>query len=61
MKKVLGRLDLNCLENQLNSFNLIVIYLNASLTAQWPITNCHRIMTQITQKHKQQIKEINKN
>jgi len=29
-----GRLDLNCFENQLNSFNSIVTYLNASFTAQ---------------------------
>ena len=32
------RLGLNCVENQLNSFNSILIYLNASFTAQWPIT-----------------------
>jgi len=33
-----GRSDLNCFENQFNSYNSILIYLNASFTAQWPIT-----------------------
>ena len=29
-----GRSDLNCFENQFNSYNSILIYLNASFTAQ---------------------------
>jgi hypothetical protein len=58
---VFGQLDLNCFENQLNSFNLIHLYLNAGLTAQWPLTKLAQNNETITQKHKQQIKRINKN
>jgi len=41
-KYLAGWTDLNCFENQLNCSNLILNYLNASLTAQQPITKLAR-------------------